>query len=50
MGERFLAKRVNTKRKKSQFFLAAFKKSVFLQPIWMSNGVMAAQLTLDQLV
>ena len=29
---------------------AAFKKSVFLQPIWMSNGVMAAQLTLDQLV
>ena len=31
-------------------FLAAFKKCVFLQPIWMSNGVMAAQLTLDQLV
>ena len=37
-------------KKKPQFFLAAFKKSVFLQPIWMSNGVMAAQLTLDQLV
>ena len=32
------------------FLFAAFKKSVFLQPIWMSNGVMAAQLTLDQLV
>ena len=37
-------------KKNPRFFLVAFKKSVFLQPIWMSNGVMAAQLTLDQLV
>ena len=37
-------------RKNFPIFIAAFKKSVFLQPIWMSNGVMAAQLTLDQLV
>ena len=36
--------------KKSSFLVATFKKSVFLQPIWMPNGVMAAQLTLDQLV
>ena len=32
------------------FFLAQFKKAVSLQPISVPNGVMAAQLTLDQLV
>lgn len=40
------------KSEKKNFFKNVFdiKKSVFLQPKSVSNGVMAAQLTLDQLV